>query len=93
MPIIKAAKIALRQSRTHQKRNLKTKLDYKTAIREVMDAVKAGKADVAVKSLSKAQKLIDMAAKKHLMHKNTASRKKVFLARTIAAKPVKKAAK
>ena len=84
MPIIKAAKKALRQSRAHQKRNIKTRLDYKTAIREVMDAIKAGKTDEAVKLLAKAQKSIDMAAKKHMMHKNTASRKKSLLARSIA---------
>ena len=92
MPIIKAAKKALRQSRTHQKRNVKTRVSYKSVVRQFADAIKGGKVDEAVKLLPKAQKLIDMASKKHMMHKNTASRKKALLARSIAKaqkKPVK----
>lgn len=84
MPITQAAKKALRQSRTNQKRNYNTRARYKKAIREVDDAVKAGKVEDAVKALPKAQKEIDMAEKKNILHKNTAARKKARLARVIA---------
>ncbi len=90
MPITKNAKKALKQSRVNQKRNYNTRSKYKRAMREVEDAIKAGKADEATKALPRAQKEIDMAAKKNVLHKKTAARKKSLLARMIAKLSSKK---
>ncbi|MBU1018780.1 MAG: 30S ribosomal protein S20 [Patescibacteria group bacterium] len=83
MPITQAAKKALRQSIVKQKRNYSVRVNYKRAIREVDEAVKAGKIDEAKNALPRAQKEIDMAEKKNILHKNTAARKKARLARVI----------
>ncbi len=84
MPITSAAKKALKQSRVKQARNYNTRTKYKRAMRDVVDAVKAGKVDEAVKALPRAQKEIDMATKKKVLDKKTAARRKSLLARTIA---------
>ncbi len=84
MPITSAAKKALRQSRTKRARNYNTRARYKKAMREVLDLVKAGKVDEAIKVLPRAQKEIDMAAKKNILHDKTAARKKSLLARAVA---------
>ena len=84
MPITQAAKKALRQSKTNQKRNYSTRANYKKAVREVDDAIKTGKVEDAVKALPRAQKEIDMAQKKNILHKKTAARKKSRLARVVA---------
>ena len=84
MPITKAAKKALRQSRVKQERNYNTRTKYKRAMRDVVDAVKADKPEEATKALSRAQKEIDMAAKKKVLSKKTAARRKSLLARTVS---------
>jgi len=90
MPITKAAKKALKQSRVKQTRNYNTRIKYKRAMRDVVDAVKAGKIDEAKKALPRAQKEIDMAAKKNVLNKKTAARRKSLLARTVAGAKVGK---
>ena len=62
----------------------KTRL--KTALRKFSDAVKAGNRDEAVKMIPMVYKAIDMAAKKHIIHPNNASRKKSLVARMVATK-------
>lgn len=85
MPIIKSAKKAMRQAAKRQKRNYNTRAKYKKAMREVEDHLKAGKVDEAKKALSGAQKTIDMAEKKNILHKNNAARKKARMARVVAS--------
>ena len=48
--------------------------------------VKEGKMDEALKALSKAQKAIDTAEKKNLIHWKNAARKKSNLAKAVAKK-------
>ncbi len=101
MPIIKSAKKRAKQSLVRQARNYNVRTAVRKSMRAVMDAVKAGDKSEADKLLSNAYKQIDMAAKKNVLQKNTASRRKSLLARTIAAvskevvpaAPKKKAAK
>ena len=86
MPIIKSAKKAARQAvkRTAQNQQIK---------KFIKAALKAFKADPTPENLSKAQSEYDKAAKKGLLKKNTASRRKANLVKIAkAAKTVKKAA-
>jgi small subunit ribosomal protein S20 len=76
MPIIKSAKKRLRQSIKKQKRNYQTRSQLKTAIKSIGKLVKEGKLDDARGKISKTYKIIDLAAKKNIIHKRNASRKK-----------------
>ena len=49
------------------------------------EAVKAGSKKEATEGLSKAYKVIDTAAKKKVLQKNTASRRKSMLSRLVAS--------
>lgn len=84
MPIIKSAKKRAKQSLVRQARNYNVRTAVRKAMRAVMDAVKAGNKTEAEKNMSAAYKQIDMAAKKNVLAKNTASRRKSLLARTVA---------
>ena len=95
MPIIKSAKKAARQAVKRTAQNQQIKKFIKVAL-------KAFKADPTPENLSKAQSEYDKAAKKGLLKKNTASRRKANLvkiaknakneAQSAPKKTVKKAA-
>lgn len=85
MPIIKSAKKRAKQAIVRQARNYNVRTALKKAVREVMEACKLGDKSAAEKLLPKAYKVIDTAAKKRVMPKNTADRRKSLLARSIAA--------
>jgi len=53
----------------------------KTTVKKALELIKTGKVDEAVKFLPIAYKTIDMACKKHIIHKNNADRKKSQLAK------------
>lgn len=89
MPITKAAKKALRQSKKRQQQNIRIKNRIKTITRQVNDLIKTGKKAEAEKALQKAYSALDKAAKKKTIKKNTASRRKSRLSRAINRKPVK----
>lgn len=89
MPIIKQAKKRVKQTLTRQTRNYNVRIATRKAIRAVNDAVKAGKKSEAEKLLSLAYKAIDTAEKKGILQKNTASRRKAFLAKAVAGVEVK----
>jgi len=95
MPIIKSAKKRVRTSAKAAVRNSKTKRSLKEALKAFHSAITGG-AKEAKKLESKAQSAIDKAAKKGLMHKNKAARKKSQLARASkssgTAKPAAKKA-
>lgn len=76
MPITKSAAKALKQSHKRHAQNLKTKKNVKEAIKGATDE----------KSLSKAQSVIDRAAKTNYIHKNKAARLKSRLAKKISKK-------
>ncbi|MBX6334840.1 30S ribosomal protein S20 [Candidatus Saccharibacteria bacterium] len=94
MPIIKSAKKRVRVAKKAAVRNAKTKRSIKAAIKAFAAALTGGKN--AREAHAKAQSEIDKAAKKGVMHKNKAARKKAQLARkakaAAAAKPATKKA-
>ncbi len=79
MPIIKSAKKALRGSKRKHVFNLRRTKDVKETLKEVKKLVatktKEGKAE-AEKLMPKMYQAIDKAAKRGVIKKNTASRKK-----------------
>lgn len=82
MPIIKAAKKALRSSAKKRAANLRRTRTMRESVKEVR--VLAAKADKEARtSLSKAYQAIDKAAKRGVIKKNTASRMKSRLATTV----------
>lgn len=83
MPITKSAKKALRQSLRRKVRNIKNKTKIKNLIKEVKVLVSLKKNDEAKKLLPQVYKVLDKAAKKGLIKKNTASRKKSRIAKLI----------
>lgn len=91
MPIIKSAKKRVRVARKATIRNAKTKRSLKAAIKAFAAALTGGKQ--ASEAHAKAQSEIDKAAKKGVMHKNKAARKKAQLARAAKAAGAKSAAK
>lgn len=93
MPIIKSAKKRARQSLVKQARNYNVRTALRKSIRSVVDACEGGKKAEAEKLLPKAYKCIDTAAKKGVLKKNTAARRKSLLARTIAGAEKAKAEK
>jgi small subunit ribosomal protein S20 len=84
MAITKSAKKAHRQSLRRRVFNVRRKNTLHDAVKEVRNAVAAGKASDAQKLLPAAFKAIDKAAKTHVISKNTAVRKKSRLAKAIA---------
>lgn len=83
MPIIKSAKKRVRQGKKRRDRNFPVRTKMKTYMKKVLEAVKDGKKKEAEEALNKAYKIIDTAAKKNIIHKNNAARKKSMLARRV----------
>lgn len=84
MPILKSAKKALKQSLVKRSRNYKTRRTVKDAIKEVVTAAKTGKAKDAQALLTQAYKVIDTAAKKNVLNRKNADRKKSKMSKLIA---------
>ncbi len=82
MPIIKAAKKALRSSARKRAVNLRRSRAMKDSVKEVR-TLTAQASKEALASLSKAYKTIDKAAKGGVIKKNTASRMKSRLAHAV----------
>jgi len=83
MANIKAAKKSLRSDTKKRLFNLKRNRRMKEAVKTVKDLVLHKNKDGANAELSKAYKAIDKAAKRGVIKKNTASRKKSRLAQSI----------
>ena len=81
MPVTKQAKKKLRKDRRREKENLKLKSEYKKTIKKT-------KKSPTPKNLSQANKVLDKAAKKGLIHKNKAARLKSRLARSKSAEKI-----
>lgn len=86
MPITRSAKKALRQSIRRKKINLKKKEEMKDIVKQVKKLNLAGKKDEAIKLLSSAYRAIDKAAKRGVIKKNAASRKKSRLAKFLSSR-------
>jgi len=85
MPTQQAAFKALRQSKKRQLRNKKQKDEIKQLLKSVKKAIAANNKEEALKLLKLGYKKIDKAAKRHLIHKNNAARKKSRLMKKINA--------
>lgn len=83
MPNTKSAEKAMRGSARKRVYNLRTKDKVKTTIKSVKKSVEVKDAAEALKALTLAYAALDKAAKKGVLHKNTASRKKSRLAKSI----------
>jgi small subunit ribosomal protein S20 len=84
MPIIKSAKKRVRTAEKAATRNSKTKRGLKGALKAFHKAVTGGGKEAKALQ-SKAQSAIDTAAKKGVMHKNKAARKKSQVAKAAKA--------
>jgi len=76
MPIKKSAKKALRKSEKRKILNLKIKKEIKNLLKEIKGLISQKKIDEAKKLLPRVYKALDKAAKRGVIKKNTASRKK-----------------
>jgi small subunit ribosomal protein S20 len=84
MANIQSQKKRNRQNETARTRNKSLRSELNTRTRSAVEAAEAGKADEAYAALKAAQKRIDMAASKGLLHKRTAARRKSRLAKQVA---------
>jgi len=81
MPITKSAKKALRGSLVKKARNDRNKKAIKESVKSIEKLIKEKKKDEAKKLLPSAYSAIDKAAKRGVLKKNTASRKKARLSK------------
>ena len=83
MPKIRSAKKQMRQSRKHRVVNRNQRSTLRTAIKDVRSATSATDAQTAYKAL---EQLLDRAARKGLIHKNSAARHKSRLWKVVSSK-------
>lgn len=84
MPITSSAKKALRASKNKALFNARRKDAVSETVKKIKKLVSEKKVKEAEALLATAYQAIDKACKTHLIHKNTASRKKSRLAKLIA---------
>ena len=85
MPNIKSAIKRVKTSRVRNLRNSAIKSSVKTAVRKVNLALSTPEEDGAQVQLSAAFSALDRAARKGVIHKNAAARKKSQLSRKVNA--------
>ncbi len=83
MPITKSAKKALRQNRTKRLFNLRRIKNMKDLVKQSKKLIKDNKKDQVLKILPQTYKAIDKAAKRGIIKKNTANRRKSRLTKAI----------
>ena len=83
MPNVKSSIKSVRKDEKRHAKNVAIKTAIKKASRKVSDAVSEGNADEAKTLLDAAYKTIDKAAKRNVIHKNNAARKKSHLAEKV----------
>jgi small subunit ribosomal protein S20 len=84
MANIKSQKKRNLQNEAARVRNRSMRSELKTRTRTALEAAAAGDAQAAEEAVREAQKRIDMAASKGLLHKSTAARRKSRLAKQVA---------
>ena len=72
-----------RQNEKQRQRNQSARSEMKTRTRKALEAAEAGNADEAREALRLAQKRIDIAVAKGVLHKRTAARRKARLTRSV----------
>lgn len=80
MPQIKSNIKTMEKDAARHAANSRVKSSVHTAIRRTTEAIATGDADAVKKAYDKASSVIDSAARKGVLHKNTADRKKSRLA-------------
>lgn len=80
MPQIKSNIKTMEKDAARHAANSRVKSSVHTAIRRATEAIATGDADAVKKAYDKASSVIDSAARKGVLHKNTAARKKSRLA-------------
>ena len=83
MPTMKSAKKRLRQNVKHNLRNRSYRSALKTQIKDYLAVVKEGKVQPAEEELRLTAQKLDKAAKKGILHKKTASRRKSRLTKKL----------
>ncbi|MFI3300174.1 MAG: 30S ribosomal protein S20 [Candidatus Gastranaerophilales bacterium] len=83
MANIKSAKKRVLVSERNRLKNVAFKSSIKTAVKKVLELVKAEDKDALNTALSKVYQLCDKAVSKGVLHKNTAARKKSRLTKAI----------
>ncbi|MBU1291960.1 30S ribosomal protein S20 [Patescibacteria group bacterium] len=83
MPITKSAQKALRQNRTRRVFNVRKLKKMKKLIKQSNTLIKEKQKDAALKLLPEIYKAIDKSAKRGIIKKNTANRKKSRLTKAI----------
>ncbi|MDO8495522.1 MAG: 30S ribosomal protein S20 [bacterium] len=89
MPITQSAEKALRQSKKRHVENLRFKRNFKAAIKEFRDELGAKNFEKAKSLLPKVYQAVDKATKKNVLKKNTASRYKSRLTKSLAVASAK----
>ena len=74
----------MRQSKRRREFNLNTKDVLRESIKNVRKLIKNGDKKAATEAMRKAMSALDKAVKKHVIHKNTAARRKSRMAKAIA---------
>ena len=83
MPIIKSAIKRMKQSEVRRQRNRKVKSQLKLAVKQFILSLEGDETEEAHRYYASATRVIDKAAAKGILHKNTAARKKSRLARKL----------
>jgi small subunit ribosomal protein S20 len=89
MPQRKIAKKDLKQNKKRKLKNLIVKASIRTAIKNFKKAVVAADASLSEKALREMYKALDKAAKKNVIHKNAAARKKSRMSKLLTKKTSK----
>ena len=85
MPNIKSSIRSVKTDAERRAKNSAVKSQIRTATRKTVEAVEAGAVEDAKKELVQATSVIDKAASKGVLHKNTAARKKSNLTAKVNA--------
>ena len=84
MPNIKSVVKDVLRSRARRLRNNATKSRIKTAIKKTQSAISAGDAEAITSAMSLTVSIVDRAAKRRVIHKNAANRRKSRLMKRAA---------
>jgi small subunit ribosomal protein S20 len=96
MPIIKSAKKRVKVASKAHARNTHTRRAMRSALKDFAKALEGGKPAEIAKAQNAATSALDVAAKKAVIHKNKAARRKAWMAsaaKVKGAKPVKATSK
>ena len=86
MPIIKSAIKRAKQQQVRRKRNLVTKQNLKSEVKQLQEMVNS-KGSKTPQQLSKVYSAIDIAVKKNVIHKNKAARLKAQASKSAGTTP------